>query len=249
MSPFHRILRVHIIGLLPLVAVAGLALIKPALGQTVKVTASGVINLVSTNPGVLDASVQVGTPFNVNFLYDFGSSNQSSNPEVGAYYYSGPAYGLEGTFGDYTISANAGTSDVAVFNRPSGFSEYQVQLTSFGNILTTSNPNAGPPPTQTQFGLAFTDSTGMVANSISLPPASLFQLSHFDAGSNGAGFSFYYDLGFNQFGAVDGTVTSLSAQTLPQAVPEASTTVSFGLLLALGLGGVVITAKRKKRNA
>ena len=34
----------------------------------------------------------------------------------------------------------------------------------------------------------------------------------------------------------------------PPAVPEASTTVSFGLLLALGLGGLV-NAKRKKRAA
>lgn len=32
----------------------------------------------------------------------------------------------------------------------------------------------------------------------------------------------------------------------PAAVPEASTTVSFGLLLALGMGGVVIAAKRRK---
>ncbi len=32
----------------------------------------------------------------------------------------------------------------------------------------------------------------------------------------------------------------------PAAVPEASTTVSFGLLLALGMGGVVIAAKKKK---
>jgi len=32
-------------------------------------------------------------------------------------------------------------------------------------------------------------------------------------------------------------------------VPEASTTVSFGLLLALGLGGLVIAAKRKKAHA
>ncbi len=35
----------------------------------------------------------------------------------------------------------------------------------------------------------------------------------------------------------------------PAAVPEASTTVSFGLLLALGLGGVVVAAKRKKATA
>jgi hypothetical protein len=33
------------------------------------------------------------------------------------------------------------------------------------------------------------------------------------------------------------------------AVPEASTTASFGLLLALGLGGLVIAKKRKKQSA
>ncbi len=33
----------------------------------------------------------------------------------------------------------------------------------------------------------------------------------------------------------------------PPAVPEASTTVSLGLLLTLGLGGMVIAARRKKR--
>ena len=33
---------------------------------------------------------------------------------------------------------------------------------------------------------------------------------------------------------------------VPAPVPEASTTVSFGLLLALGLGGAVVAAKRKK---
>ena len=33
------------------------------------------------------------------------------------------------------------------------------------------------------------------------------------------------------------------------AVPEASTTVSFGLLLALGMGGVVVAAKRKKAQS
>ena len=33
----------------------------------------------------------------------------------------------------------------------------------------------------------------------------------------------------------------------PPAVPEASTTASFGLLLALGLGGLVVAARRRKR--
>ena len=46
------------------------------------------------------------------------------------------------------------------------------------------------------------------------------------------------------------SVTNGGSLTLaaPPAVPEASTTVSFGLLLALGLGGLV-NAKRKKRAA
>ena len=39
-----------------------------------------------------------------------------------------------------------------------------------------------------------------------------------------------------------------TAQILGAPVPEASTTVSFGLLLALGMGGVVLAARRKKQN-
>lgn len=35
----------------------------------------------------------------------------------------------------------------------------------------------------------------------------------------------------------------------PPAVPEASTTVSLGLLLALGMGGLVVASKRKKASA
>lgn len=44
---------------------------------------------------------------------------------------------------------------------------------------------------------------------------------------------------------------SLITQQLeaPAAVPETSTVVSFGLLLALGLGGLAVTARRKKARA
>ena len=35
--------------------------------------------------------------------------------------------------------------------------------------------------------------------------------------------------------------------TFAPAVPEASTTVSLGLLLALGMGGLVVANRRKKR--
>lgn len=51
-------------------------------------------------------------------------------------------------------------------------------------------------------------------------------------------------------GALSGSQVAASFQAgpnaAPPAVPEASTTVSFGLLLALGMGGVVVAARRKK---
>lgn len=44
-----------------------------------------------------------------------------------------------------------------------------------------------------------------------------------------------------------GGVLNLTVLTVGSPVPEASTTVSLGLLLALGLGGMVVAAKRKKK--
>jgi len=39
------------------------------------------------------------------------------------------------------------------------------------------------------------------------------------------------------------------ALSSPAAVPEASTTVSFGLLLVLGMGGMIVAAKRRKTTS
>jgi hypothetical protein len=46
-----------------------------------------------------------------------------------------------------------------------------------------------------------------------------------------------------------GGLNELQVFGSPAAVPEASTTISFGLLLALGFGGVTVAAKRKKSAA
>ena len=69
--------------------------------------------------------------------------------------------------------------------------------------------------------------------------------------SNGKGSITKFFGGRSSLGAVveSGLVgpTSIAfGPSAPPAVPEASTTVSFGLLLALGLGGLAIAAKRKK---
>ena len=61
------------------------------------------------------------------------------------------------------------------------------------------------------------------------------------------------DLDFEGVNTKTGQQLTVSDPTLrfvtPPAVPEASTTVSLGLLLALGMGGVVVAARRKKAAA
>ena len=52
----------------------------------------------------------------------------------------------------------------------------------------------------------------------------------------------------NGFSASKGQ-TAFSVYGTPAAVPESSTTVSLGLLLALGLGGIVLAKKRTRRSA
>ena len=56
------------------------------------------------------------------------------------------------------------------------------------------------------------------------------------ANNTGIGQQFTYSI-------TNGGSLTLAA---PPAVPEASTTVSFGLLLMLGLGGLVVAARRKR---
>ena len=70
----------------------------------------------------------------------------------------------------------------------------------------------------------------------------------------GSGFTLTDATSISDTGFITGHATNsaglqyafLLTPNAPAAVPEASTTVSFGLLLVLGLGGAVIAAKRKK---
>ena len=97
--------------------------------------------------------------------------------------------------------------------------------------------------------LTFNDGT---SESINIPAA--------DASSGGVSFAGFTDRGrlitqvtINSTNPATGAgdfigVDDVRFGPVP-AVPEASTTVSFGLLLALGLGGLVVSAKRRKAHA
>ena len=60
----------------------------------------------------------------------------------------------------------------------------------------------------------------------------------------GPGTGAFYD--FTGDHRTDAYAFNLTSTSATPAVPEASTTVSFGLLLALGLGGITVAAKRRK---
>jgi hypothetical protein len=72
-----------------------------------------------------------------------------------------------------------------------------------------------------------TTATGFTASSITFDSSDIF--ANFDGGVFSTGQKLVIDYTANA----------------PAAVPEASTTVSFGLLLALGLGGFMVARKRK----
>ena len=116
---------------------------------------------------------------------------------------------------------------------PSGFGAFGGDLLvgNFGNGAI----NAYDPATGTFKG-GLTDASGH-----SLAIAGLWGLTFGNGGSGGAADSLYFAAG----GASE--TSGLFGQIDPAAspVPEASTTVSLGLLLALGLGALVVTARKK----
>ncbi len=87
---------------------------------------------------------------------------------------------------------------------------------------------------------AFLFSNGVMTDLNSLiAPGSGFILSTAEGISN---TGFITGVGFDKGGQYSFLLTPMNAP-----VPEASTTISFGLLLALGLGGVVVAGKRKRK--
>jgi len=57
-------------------------------------------------------------------------------------------------------------------------------------------------------------------------------------------------IGLGQFALISGNnITDVTIGAAPAAVPEASTTISLGLLMALGLGGIVVARRRTAHSA
>lgn len=137
---------------------------------------------------------------------------------------------------DFSITVSAARSGNGTFH----FSEYGGLSANGGFFLLDSNGGTldltksliGQPTAGSPFGTTFDGTSG----DFNIFPTD----TAFTAGAPSAADTFQI--------TTDGASGDRLKLTsfAPAPVPEASTTVSFGLLLALGLGGMVIAARRKK---
>ena len=237
-----------LLGLAALVAL-GLAAAHPAAAQQVyQVNFGGTFFDDTNDPAnpVFDAAALAGSTFTASYLFDATAPNQTPNASTGKYGFGSAPYGLTFTVYDQahnpllTGTPNASTVSGA-FTYPVGPAFYSRSLASGGSAagsvgslissLTLSNPN------------------GNYGNSLPISPG-FYDISHFPfdivlAGNLHELATTFDIIGDDVNGNEDDAIFKVSSLSL-QPVPEASTTVSFGLLLVLGIGGLLVAARRKR---
>ena len=143
-------------------------------------------------------------------------------------------------------------SQIALFVLPGGYAGSDPFNGS--TFLTTTQHEALSvtlTPETTAFGAYFSNRASPDGSTITaLVNGQSFTFAEPDAGTSAfAGFTSSLPLTSLIFsgGSLGVTLDNVSVGSgTPAAVPEASTTVSFGLLLALGLGSVVMAARKKR---
>ncbi len=220
-------------------AAAPFALAGPASAQTFKITTTGTITTIYGDG--FNSSVQVGTPFTYSFLFHYSvPDSQPYDPTLGQYYEPGPSYGTTFTFGDYGFAPNASSPAQIDVLYDEAHSFYYLQTTDNSETVT----GFSSPPANSVVSAYGQLTDNSLLPSDALPPLSIYNLANFH-NPNADGF-FVQAVLYNGSGQseVVGTATSLSAELVtPAAVPEASTTVSLGVMLALG--GLMLAVRRR----
>ena len=237
-----------LLGLAALVALGWAAARPVAAQQVYQVSFGGTFFDDTNDPAnpVFDAAALVGSTFTASYLFDATAPNQTANSSTGEYGFGSMPYGLTFTVYDQAhnplLTGTPGASTVSgAFTSLIGPTFYSRSLASGGSAaglvdslissLTLSNPN------------------GNYDNSLPISPG-FYDISHFPFDTVVHGnlhqLATTFDvIGDDANGNEDDAIFKVNSLSL-QPVPETSTTLSFGLLLALGMGGVLVAARRRK---
>jgi len=187
-----------------------------------------------------------GDNYAIDFQLNQGGATPTSAVTVGNFLFGGGSAGLAATIQTSGLASGSLSSSVALgSSAASPFNEF------------TQNFNTGS-------SVGFTVSAGqLMAQAGAAPDGFFFDLIDNSVGPNGMLVTTNDGSGQNSlftltrgaggaytvqnFGYTSAQGTTITTASAPPAVPEASTTVSLGLLLALGLGGTVVAARRRKR--
>ena len=223
---------------LVLIAGASLGLAGSAAAQQFKVTASGTIYDITDPNSDFNSSVAIGIPYTSSCLFDYATPDSDPSSTLGNFTIIGTSAGATAKFGDYQFVSNTNTENlVQTADHFQGKVKDQVYFQSYNDTMTGGGI-AGFFPNATY--IFIDDSSGLFLSSDALPLVSAFgALNLHDPNSNYRFFAGGYDQ-HRQNTYVLGTITSLSAE-LVNPVPEASTTLSLGLML--GLGGMAVVRR------
>lgn len=205
-----------------------------ALSQTGAAHAKGMITVMPTAINVIDAKATVTAPAagtNDPYQYSYAVTPDQKN--------SSPEGSLDFQFSDPSVVyvSSTGPLDMVTPSEPGSFH-------AAGSELTFYEFQTVYPKTYDDFDMY--DGFRMFDGPITFQPYT--QETALNPGSTET-FVFSSFNGPQGTLSVSGNTGDMSGQVLgPAAVPEASTTVSFGLLLALGVGGAAV-ASRKKTQA
>ncbi len=168
---------------------------------------------------------QITAAFNHTSVTSIGSTPYDFNyydftitgfTNVGA---NNPDYGIF-SFSNSTLEKLPGVAGVASSYLPDGWT-----FSDSADFMISTSVHTGIFPDDPQFGLIF-------IQSLNAPPIN----------PTGAPFQIYHQMGGTDPFTLNGSPVMVPVNA---PVPEASTTVSFGLLLVLGLGGITVACRKK----
>ena len=177
-----------------------------------------------SNPDLFEISITGGTPFSATTI---GQPSSLFNPQLFLFNAAGGAVYANDDASQFTTGALINPT------APLTPGLYFLGIATYGVV-----PRSGTGATFDMFDNTVDDTSGNTSFTGLKGPKS---------GVTGPLTNWFLSGADVETGSYSIALTGASYASAP--VPEASMTVSFGLLLALGIGGLVIAAKRKKASA